>query len=732
MVVQLLLLWLLCATTGWGFASLLLPRSWNRERPLLAPVFGAGALVLLSGLCSYAGMAMRTAVPAVLVCAATASLACLIASRKRKREVSQHRLRVDLFIHVVGFVGGATVLVSVLLYHAWNPYNDAFTHISIADFLQTHSFFAPAEPTGDHPLLTQIWLYRAMGARMGSTFFLSFAAALFRADFSFDLYLPVLALGLWLAVPGFFALCRRGLFMTTAASGMATTLYALHTGIPITNALSGFMPQTWGVAFLFPFLALHARATSAGDRLRRIIAPGVFGGLLLLTYTEIVPFALLAIAISYLVRLVRGRLRLSSALVAGAGPVVVAVIVAPLSAWKFLSLIASQSKAVVGADLVLSLFDYLVMLAGYRSMAQGKLMLPGFLEATGRMVAIVAIITAAFAAFRGPLKMRRQLWLLVPAFAIPLAWFALYAVNPFNPLKPGQPWSTYKLVTYSFQWFVALWAVGLVSCWARGLIWRVLALAQVSAFLAFFAIASVGNAIIASKAMRAFTGNDKDPIAEYRRLPQLLADQPPDQPVNLLIPANALKHRQMVAYFLRRPVIADWSDDVYVGPHIIPSTRYTGADVRYPALLYAPADSGAKVANLKLQRDMTLIVGSNFGPGWYPQESDGLNNWWRWLEHEGEINLTVHRGGWLRMDGEIAVVAASQRVVSLTFVEHPDMNRSYALTQRWFTPFNSDAIHVAPGVYRVLISADGASDTIGDSRKMRIGVRNLSWTLVPD
>lgn len=728
-VVQLLVLWLLCATTGWGFACLLLPRGWTRERALLAPVFGAGALVLLSGVSSYAGIAMRSAVPVVLACSAGASIACMLAARGR--HTSQHRWRADLFVHAAGFVGGATVLLSVLLYHAWNPYSDAFTHISIADFLQTHSFFAPAEPTGDHPLLTQIWLYRGMGARMGSTFFLAFAAALFRADFSFDVYLPVLALGLWLAVPGFFVLCRRGLFMTTAASGVATTLYALHTGIPITNALAGFLPQTWGLVFLFPLLALHVRATSAGDWLRRVIAPGVLGGVLLLTYTEIVPFALLSVGTCYLVRLMRGRLRFPRALVCGAGPIAVAIMVAPLSAWKFLSVIIAQSKAVVGADLGLSLFDYLVMLPGYRSMAQARLMAPGFLEATGRAVAIVAVVTAAFAAFRGPLKTRRQLWLLAPAFAIPLAWFALYAVNPWNPLKAGQPWNTYKVVTYSFQWFVVLWAIGLVSLWRKGPVWRALTLAQLAAFLAFFAVASRGNAISASKAMREFTGNDKDPIAEYLRLPQLLADLPPDQPVNLLIPANALKHRQMVAYFLRRPVIADWSDDVYIGPHIIPSTRYTRADVRYPTLIYAPADSVAKVANLRLQRDATLIVESTFGPGWYDQESDG-HNWWRWLEQEGEIDLVVHRGGRLTMDGQLAVVAASQRVVSVRFLENPDMNRNYTLTQRWFTPFSTDAIHVAPGVYRVLISADGTSHTIGDSRQIRIGVRNLSWTLVPD
>src|ERR1019366_9327217 len=99
----------------------------------------------------------------------------------------------------------------------------------------------------------------------------------------------------------------------------------------------------------------------------------------------------------------------------------------------------------------------------------------------------------------------------------------------------------------------------------RLLILRIVAVGQVAVFIGFVPIASLDTARRSTEDMRQLTGVVEDPLAEYKRLPHVLADVPPDTPVNLVIPTEALKHRQMVAYFLRRPVIADWSDDVYLG-----------------------------------------------------------------------------------------------------------------------------------------------------------------------
>jgi hypothetical protein len=744
--------WLLCFVTGVGTVVFLLPLDWQKDILLMAPVMGAGVLVLLSSLYSYGGMPMITAAPFICATALALSVWGGIAARHRINYGQVH-WKAPLFVHALGFIGSASAAASVLLYHAWNPYNDAFTYISIADFLQGHSFFTPAIPGINHPVLTQMSIYQHYGFRMGSNFLLAFFTCLFRQPFSFDLYIPVLSLGLWIAVPGFWVFCRRALFMSSTAAVFATLIYSLHTAIPISNALWGFMPETWGIAFMLPLLALYLRLTSRGQRLRRIAVTGIFGGLLLLTYLEIVPFVLLAVAICYLARALMVQLRFRGAsgpqfsaikftnprfsipvglLLNLLAPIVVAAVVAPVAARKFVPAMLVQAGAVVGWDVRLSLVDYLAMLAGYRSMIQGVIMTPGMLRATLRLTAFLAVLTSAVAALRAPLRTRRQLACLASPFIAALAWFSLYAVNPWDASQVGNPWSTYKLVTYSFFLFVALWGVGLAMLWRKARFYRLLVVGQLAAFVGFFPVATLATAKTAAQGMQQLTGNREDPVGEYKRLSQDLPGLPRNSAVNLDIPSEALKHRQLVAYFLRRPVIADWSDDGYIWPHLSQAARAKQIDPTSPTLVYTLGKSGS-LANLTLMKPGTAFATDSFGAGWWGEEKDGPNCW-HWLEEKGELNLFVGgRGGSLTLRADLAVVGTKQRNVFIAVTEKPDQDKRYTLPERWFAPFTSDRIHLPAGQYHVRISADGPSYRFPkDPRPIRIGVRNLAWIVSPD
>ena len=122
---QLLVAWLICFAIGYGAIGLLLPRDWARDRAVLAPVIGAAVLALVSGWFSYAGLSMRTALP--LVCMSTAACSAAGVIVARRRGLTRTRYRLPLYVQVVGGLGGASALTSLVMFHAWNIYTDAFT-----------------------------------------------------------------------------------------------------------------------------------------------------------------------------------------------------------------------------------------------------------------------------------------------------------------------------------------------------------------------------------------------------------------------------------------------------------------------------------------------------------------------------------------------------------------------------------------------------------------------------
>jgi hypothetical protein len=714
--------WAVCCLLGYGLVCLLLPRRWERERLLLMPVFGAGGIILISSFLSYAGAGMRYAAPLIVTSGGILSAIVYFSTPPSSRALSGGPA--FIYTHLLGFIAGAGAMASVVLFNAWNPYNDAFTYISIADYLQDHSFLTPAEPGAHYPVLTQMLLYQRVGLRMGSNFLLSFFAGLFRREYSFDVYMPTLALGLWLAVPGFWVFCRRGLFLSSPASGLAALFYGLNFSVPIANALFGFMPQTWGMVFLFPMIPLYLRATTDLDRKKMLIPAGLMGALLLLTYSEIFPFILAGIGTSYLYRVGFGNLRLKNGLISFFGSSLLAVLLAPVAAWKFPTAMAIQISAVVGADLKFRLLDYLSMMAGFRSFLQGKA--SGFLL----LISILTSAVVLYAFIKGPRRTSRQVVLLSVIFILALGWFLLFVMNPWNPNERGQPWSTYKIVTYIFFLFAAMYGLGISLLWGkRGWI-RLGAASLIAVYIAFFPFITFKVAGLNVTAIREFTGVKENPIAEYKRIRQVLSDLPAGTPVNLVFPPEAQKHRQMTAYFLRRPVIANWMDDVYIGRLLLPPYQSLPIDFSYPALSYKPFEPKRTVANLVLDRGPQIIT--LLGSGWYGEEHDA-ENWWRWLEKEGEILVSLPKESRIRLQGEIAVIGVPHRTLTVRVEGRPKLSLHRTLAQCWFTPLPPMELDLPSGSQKILLSADGPVARMGqDPRNVRVGVRNLSLVAVPN
>jgi hypothetical protein len=188
-----------------------------------------------------------------------------------------------------------------------------------------------------------------------------------------------------------------------------------------------------------------------------------------------------------------------------------------------------------------------------------------------------------------------------------------------------------------------------------------------------------------------------------------------------------------VAYFLRRPVFADWSDDGYVWPQLEPGDRKLAIDLTFPMLIYAPGDPAKTVANLVYRPAGTGEVVITFGAGWNGAERDD-KNWWRWLEQDGQIDVVVQKAGWLAIRGELAVVRASQRTVVLEIVGHPDQLHEFHVAEQWFTQFDFGKFRLDKGSYTLRLRADGPGLRMGpaDPRIVRLGVRNLAFWMSPE
>jgi hypothetical protein len=123
---------------------------------------------------------------------------------------------------------------------------------------------------------------------------------------------------------------------------------------------------------------------------------------------------------------------------------------------------------------------------------------------------------------------------------------------------------------------------------------------------------------------------------------------------------------------------------------------------------------------------------SSFGAGWYGLETDGAN-WWRWLNQDGEIELFLQQQGQLRMRGEMAVVGAGERVITLAVVGENESSVSQTVRQAWFSPFASSTLTLSSGSHKIIVRASGPPSQLGsDRRNFRIGVRNVYWEMLPD
>ncbi|WP_321476900.1 hypothetical protein [uncultured Paludibaculum sp.] len=246
-----------------GHAVLALGSSFRKPLRTLwfAPITGLAvwihAAALLAWTCGF---------PRPAALASMAGLLALSAWILHRRWRSLFR-RIELLAPAT-LAGGFSLFACLARFSGFNPFNDAYTYLVHARWLQTHPFHEAVTRDVLQPALSQVYLYQSGHHRMGASFLLAWTQSLCGHSWPHDVYPAVVALALacgGLALTGAVALIapahRRLLLFLGLLPGL--TLSGITFG-----SVHGFLPQSFGLAFSLAALVLAAGAVRGSGRQR--------------------------------------------------------------------------------------------------------------------------------------------------------------------------------------------------------------------------------------------------------------------------------------------------------------------------------------------------------------------------------------------------------------------------------------------------------------------------------
>jgi hypothetical protein len=261
----------------------------------LPVLLGTAALILLAGWSSYLGCRARSGALLTLGVLLVVLLAALLRLRRGWLVPGLPLARWLLLLPAAAAAG--LTLLPVVARHGYCFCNDAMAYISLADWLQDHSYRDPCPVDLDQPAATHnVLLYKRYELRMGSQYLLAFVEALVPGRRAVDVFLPVMAWGMVLNVLGVVLLCRWSFGLARRhAVAAAFAAAVLFNGLHTTQA-NGFLPQAYGLTLLSAVVAVLSRGlTLSSWRAGPAFVVGMLGAALMSAYSELLP--LLAVAL---------------------------------------------------------------------------------------------------------------------------------------------------------------------------------------------------------------------------------------------------------------------------------------------------------------------------------------------------------------------------------------------------------------------------------------------------
>jgi len=568
-------------------------------------------------------------------------------------EPNRRALIRDLLV-LAGFVAVAssTVLMPLLRYDAYNPFNDTFTYLVHSQWLQTHAFSEPVVYSGYFPALTQVHQYQTAGHRMGGSFFLAFAQAAFALKWSYYAYPAVAALMLAagsLAVAGTVQLilpCRRRTALLIAAA-TATMMNGFAFG-----SFYGFMPQTFGLAFavgglgLFGGLAIrHLGAVGGRTVMVQTLPAALLFAALSFCYNDMLPFIAVGMVIFLGAMAVFDRRHLLRMLFC---TLVLALETGIIINYEFVRIYKNfvdtvlnvgGGNAAIGWPVRWSPLEFLANTVGFKSPIDGFWLLgdPGL-----TMVVCIGFVAAVVAVTALVCRRERSTALglnlgVIAVFVMAFLHFR-YHVPTVWPDDVGHSFLQFKTAKWVSPFMFVL--VGVTVAWFSGLdSWWSGAGRLTDAVVAAVVAVAIGwnykAATTLTTQLLDETGYRTSSFNAFLDLRQLVSSIPPDRPIYVNLGSEHHKMRQMVAYVLQdRRLASNYWDDGYLTGNIPPDQREMPLELADWVIARASAgDITGKtqplVGTLVLKSSAAQQFNLDRVDGGYALEVDGINSW-RW------------------------------------------------------------------------------------------------------
>jgi hypothetical protein len=473
---------------------------------------------------------------------------------------------------------------------------------------------------------------------------LGYVQALMGANWSHEVYPAVVALPIALCAlvvaATAYSVCQRMLLSLLCGATVGLTLNGLTFG-----AGNGFMPQTWGLAFVAGSLALTGltlersiRYSSTKKVLMHWIPMALLFSAAIHCYSEISPFLVTTTGLVFLIAIVSLRRHWRRLLIVGIWLGSMTAILVNLEWIRIIRAVRSQVSAAVGAPVNWPAGEFLRHAMGLRS-GYWDLDLPLFtVRTTG--VACVAALGLMVAGIWWCCRCRGRLLQIVPhvvfLFLAALAFvYFRFAVPSHWPVGTGQSWNQFKLSNWATPCLFCLLAAGLAAIARKN---RIRSTLMSVGLLAILTIGMKRHAQLANprtSQLRQDAGLSYDPFSVFPNLHQFSAYVPVSIPIYLNLNENSAKMRQMLMYaLLDRPLAGDWTGDDYLSALREDQRRQTSEPCRWMIATDASAPPTARrIGNLYLSPCPGTFLSLQSATGGYGREMDATG-WWYWTARQ--------------------------------------------------------------------------------------------------
>jgi len=657
-MLELWCLLFVCLITGRRIADRL-PNVMSRTIGLyVAPILGLAFLVLFATLYGWLSpfkWRYSLSLTAILVLVS-------IVFEQRKRELLRHGFYVGLF----ALICSLPVLAPIIRYSGYNPFTDIFTYLAQSQWLQDHAFAEKVVTSGFHPSFTQIALYQESGSRMGGTFFLGYVQSLFALKWSYDAYMPTVALGFVTGCLAIGGIVRQIMPVRKyVVLGLALLPSFLMNGF-VYGAEWGFFPQTFGLAFaigvcaLFPYLTtlMMRRAYPWLQAVGFILPLSICTAALLFAYNEPFPIFATAFALFLLITLGTAAGNSHALLRFTAIYVVEVLILINYEAIRIVknvyqTLAISGGGADIGWPVLWSPMQLIAFAFGMKSpFTHGMLSIDFFISTVVAPIVLVVMFVTLFKFMRAHPKRRSAMLFLCCVELILLIFickFRYLSVSK-SALEVGHTFLQFKIAKYAAPFSIALLASFIAILWHY---FRDLRTRMLWVYGVIFVVGMAFHCLTVSKSFTnhflASVQQRRAPFDVLLTLRQSVASIPSDDVIHVALGPDQSKLRQMIAYiFYDRKISSDYRDDGYiVGRLPVQDANMPITKADWLMVMRQPQDKpdghNLLVGPFLIQKPPFHYVILGQQSGGYNTESDGKGNTWNWVKQS--IDLPYHMAG---------------------------------------------------------------------------------------